>query len=60
MKKVSVSELKTLKADEIKNGPSFMLTADGELIAFVVVGTQSEMSVRIQSLASQADVARGV
>ena len=59
MKNISVSQLKRLTAEEIKDGGCLEVTADGEAIAVVIVGAISVMKDRIRILASQIDAMRG-
>ena len=59
MKQLSISQLKQLKTDEIKNSGCFEVTSDGEVVATVIVGGESLMKDRIRALASQLDAALG-
>jgi len=59
MKQVSISKLKQLTAQEIKDGGCFEIVADGEHVAFVIVGAISLMKDKIQACASQIDAMRG-
>jgi antitoxin (DNA-binding transcriptional repressor) of toxin-antitoxin stability system len=59
MKQVSISQLKQLKTDEIKDGGCLEITSDGEVVATIIVGAESLMKDKIRVLASQIDAARG-
>ena len=59
MKQVSISKLKQLTAEQIKDGGCFEIGADGEPVAIVIVGAIEEMKQRIATSASQIDLARG-
>jgi len=59
MKQVSISKLKQLTAQEIKDGGCFEIVADGEHVAFVIVGAIELMKQMIIGQASQIDLARG-
>lgn len=59
MKQISISKLKQLSAEEIKDGGCFEIVADGEPVAIVIVGAIEEMKQRIVVSASQIDLARG-
>lgn len=59
MNQVSVSRLKQLTAREIKDGGCLEIVADGEHVAFVIVGAIETMKQRIITSASQLDLARG-
>ena len=59
MKQVSISKVKQLTAQEIKDGGCFEIISDGEPVAIVIVGAIEEMKQRITASASQIDLARG-
>jgi len=59
MKQISISKLKQLTAQEIKDGGCFEIVADGEHVAFVIVGAIELMKQMIIGQASQIDLARG-
>lgn len=59
MKDISVSKLKQMSAKEIKESGCLELKADGEHVAYVIVGTEGEMKTRIEATASQIDAGRG-
>jgi len=59
MKQISISKSKQMTAQEIKDGRCFEIVADGEHVAFVIVGAMGGMKQRIAALASQIDLARG-
>lgn len=60
MKEVSLSQFKLMKSQEIKEGGSFRLTADGEVIALVMLPVSGEKRNQIESLANQMNAAIGV
>jgi len=49
-----------MKSQEIKEGGSFRLTADGEVIALVMLPVSGEKRNQIESLANQMNAAIGV
>jgi len=59
MKEVSISKLKQMTGDEIKDGGCFTIVKDDEEIAIVIVGAIQEMKSKIMVLASQIDLMRG-
>lgn len=59
MKKISLSEFKKLSVSEIKNSPCLEITADGEHLAIVVIGSQEGMRNKIEGYSSQIDCGRG-
>ena len=59
MNQVSVSRLKRLTAREIEDGGCLEIVADGEHVAFVIVGAISLMKDKIRVCASQIDAMRG-
>jgi len=59
MKQISVSKLRQMSVEDIKNSSSFQLLADGEEIAIVVVGAQQLARDKIITIAGQMDVVRG-
>jgi len=59
MKQVSISKLKQLTAEQIKEGGCFEIVSDGEHVAFVIVGAIELMKQTIIGQASQIDLARG-
>ena len=60
MKSIPISELKLMKVAEIKDGGSFRLTADGEVIAFVMLPMSSEKKDQLEALASQMNSSLGI
>ncbi len=60
MKSVTISELKSMKAPEIKGSGCFRLTADGEVIAIIMVTPSAEKKDQLEALASQINSALGV
>lgn len=59
MKQISISKLKQMTGDDIKNGGCFTIVKDDEEVAIVIVGAIQEMKNRIGVLAGQIDLARG-
>jgi hypothetical protein len=59
MKDISISRLKKMLAEEIRESGCFELTADSQHVAYVIVGTEGEMKTRIEAIASQIDAGRG-
>lgn len=59
MKQISLTALKQLKADEIRDGGCLEVTADGEHLAYLIVGAMEEMRGQITTRASMIDKARG-
>jgi len=59
MKEVSLTELKKLSAEGLKDSPCFQVTVNCEPVAIVIVGAMEGMKDRIRVLASQLDAARG-
>lgn len=59
MKNISISELRRMTVQEIKEGPSFNVVADGEFVAIVVVPASAEKRAQFQSLADQGSKALG-
>ncbi len=59
MKQITISKLKTMPVEDIKNSGSFQLMADGEEIAIVVVGAQQLARDKVITVAGQVDVVRG-
>jgi len=59
MKQIPISQLKQMSAEEIKESGCFELVADGDHVAYVLVGAEGEMKARIESMASMIDVGRG-
>jgi len=49
-----------MKVAEIKDGGSFRLTADGEVIAFVMLPMSSEKRDQLEALASQMNSSLGI
>jgi len=60
MRNISFTEFKTkMTAKEIKEGGSFNLTADGQLLAIVVVPISATKRLQFQALAGQMNRAIG-
>lgn len=59
MKQISISKLKQMTGDDIKNGGCFRIVKDDEEIAIVIVGAIQEMKTKIEVCASQIDAMRG-
>lgn len=59
MKQISISKLKQMSGDDIKDSGCFTIVKDDEQIAIVIVGAVQEMKSRLHTLASQIDLARG-
>jgi len=59
MKEVSISELRKMSADQIKESGCFRIMADGEPVAIVIVGAIQVMQDKIMALGSQIDSMRG-
>jgi len=59
MKEVSISKLKQMTGDDIKEGGCFRIMKDEEEIAIVIVGAIQEMRYKILASASQIDLMRG-
>ena len=60
MKDIPITEFKKMLVQEVKEGGSFNLTADGELLAIVVVPTSAYKKEQIQALCSQMNSAIGI
>lgn len=60
MKEISISEFKLMKVPEIKGGGSFKLTADGEVIAMIMIPMSGEKRNQLESMGSQMNAAIGV
>lgn len=60
MKEVSLSALKLMKVADVKDGGSFKLTADGAVIAMVMVPISGEKRNQLESIASQMNSAIGI
>jgi len=58
MKQISISKLKQMTGDEIKDGGCFTIVKDGEEVAIVIVGAIQEMKNKITVCASQIDAMR--
>ena len=59
MKEISISKLRRMSVEEVKDGGCFRIIADGEQVAIVIVGAEAGMNVKLDALASQIDAARG-
>ena len=59
MKNIPITEFKLMKVKDIKEGGSFNLVADGELLAIVAIPTSGEKRIQLQGLCSQMNVAMG-
>jgi len=59
MKQISISKVKQMTAQEIKDGGCFEIVADEQPVAIVIVGAVEVMKQRMVALASQIDLARG-
>lgn len=60
MKDVTVSQFKLLKVQEIKEGGSFNLVADGQFVAVVVVPLSGAKRQQIEAICSQMNAALGL
>jgi len=60
MKSIPISEFKLMKVPEIKEGGSFKLTADGEVIAMVMIPLSGEKRNQLEAMASQMNSAIGI
>ncbi len=60
MKKVSLSELKKLSAQQLKDGPSLEVTADGAHLGFFILGSAGPMHERLAVAANQVDLGRNI
>ena len=60
MKEISLSAFKLMKVAEIKEGGSFKLTADGDVIAMVMIPISGDKRNQLESMASQMNSAIGV
>lgn len=59
MKDIPITQFKLMKVDEIREGGSFNLVADGEFIAIVVVPASAFKRLQIQNIAEQGNAALG-
>ena len=59
MKNISLTQLKKMTGDEIKESGCFNLTRDGESLAIVVVGAVEETRTKIVVTAGMIDAMRG-
>ena len=59
MKQVTISQLKKMKVEEIKDGGCFEVVADGEHLFYAIVGAEQEMRSQIIGRASMIDASRG-
>lgn len=60
MKDITISKFKLMKVPEIKGGGSFNLTADGELIAIVMIPASAQKKAQLQAIASQMNAGIGL
>ena len=59
MIQIAFSDFKRMNVDGVKASPCLELTADGDHLCFVIIGTQGEMRNIIKSRAGQIDAANG-
>ena len=59
MKQVSLTQFRAMSAKEIREGPCLEAVADGEHIAYIIIGAEQEMRREIIGRASMIDAARG-
>lgn len=60
MRDIPITEFKKMKVPEIKEGGSFNLIADGELIAIVMIPASATKKFQLQALASQMNAGLGL
>jgi len=60
LKQISLSDFKKMSVQQIKDSQSLDITADGEHLAFLVIGTQEGMREKIRGLSSVSDAGRGI
>ena len=60
MKDISITDFKKMLVSDIKKGGSFRLTADGEVIALVMLPISAERKRQLEALASQMNSAIGI
>ena len=59
MKSIPITEFKKMLVEDIRKGGSFRLTADGELLAIVMLPTSGEKRTQLEALGSQMNAAIG-
>jgi hypothetical protein len=59
LKKIAISELRKMTAEQLKESPALEVTADGEHVGFLIIDSESVMRERIAAQASQIDAGRG-
>lgn len=59
MKRISLTEFKGLKAQQIRECPCMEVVADGEHLFIAIVGSEGDMRSAMVSQASQINAARG-
>lgn len=59
VKQVSLTKFRQMTAEEIRESPCMELVADGVHVCYMIIGSEAEMRVRMQSHASMIDAARG-
>ena len=60
MQEISWTNFKAMNLRDLKEGPCLIVTGDGEAVLWVIVGAKQAMRSRVQSIASQIDVGRGI
>jgi len=60
MKQVSISKLKQMSGEDIKDSPCFEIVCDDQAIAIVITSAVENMNDTIKALASQIDASRGL
>jgi len=59
VKTISQTEMKLLKASQLKDGECLNVTADGETIGYFVANPQGEMKARIEGICGLIDNSKG-
>lgn len=58
-KEINWTELKTSKVHEIEKGPCLKISADGQVVGYLVIKPEGEMANKIESLCSLIDASKG-